>query len=375
MFNSTVRKCSETHACIGVASGLLPIVLALVAAQLAYPQSQPIATILQGQLLTTKRVPVANATVQWSLVGAPNPSQTGVSDSAGNFAFEFPLSTPTQVQLATNANLYTPTQTTVQLQPGTTTQVQVTLTRRPAGQYGAVLGAVRNANGLVIPNATVSILGAGDFLRTNTDANGKFKFTLIGFNSNLTLQASTANAPCIAATQVPFALSSTYTVVSVKAPRVLSITANCPPPSTPPPPTPPGGPAAHAVNPLANDPTVLWQQADSLSIQNNDAPNAWNAGHVNDIVRLPPGQGLLVASDEGGVWTIAEDSSRTAVPLSNMWTSISMSALALGTGGPADVYAGTFQYGDSEGGDLWETDTSQSLPNAASSPVSQLPKY
>jgi hypothetical protein len=52
-----------------------------------------------------------------------------------------------------------------------------------------------------------------------------------------------------------------------------------------------------------------------------------------------------------------------------------MSALALGTGGPADVYAGTFQYGDSEGGDLWETDTSQSLPNAASSPVSQLPKY
>jgi hypothetical protein len=362
MFNSTVRKCSETHACIGVASGLLPIVLALVAAQLAYPQSQPIATILQGQLLTTKRVPVANATVQWSLVGAPNPSQTGVSDSAGNFAFEFPLSTPTQVQLATNANLYTPTQTTVQLQPGTTTQVQVTLTRRPAGQYGAVLGAVRNANGLVIPNATVSILGAGDFLRTNTDANGKFKFTLIGFNSNLTLQASTANAPCIAATQVPFALSSTYTVVSVKAPRVLSITANCPPPSTPPPPTPPGGPAAHAVNPLANDPTVLWQQADSLSIQNNDAPNAWNAGHVNDIVRLPPGQGLLVASDEGGVWTIAEDSSRTAVPLSNMWTSISVSALALGTGGPADVYAGTFQYGDSEGGDLWETDTSQSLP-------------
>src|ERR1039458_9181471 len=92
MFNSTVRKCSETHACIGVASGWLPIVLALVAAQLAYPQSQPIATILQGQLLTTKGVPVANATVQWSLVGAPNPSQTGVSDSAGNFAFEFPRS-------------------------------------------------------------------------------------------------------------------------------------------------------------------------------------------------------------------------------------------------------------------------------------------
>src|ERR1017187_1827190 len=362
MFNSTVRKCSETHARVRVASGWLPIVLALIMAQLTYAQAPQVPSIFQGQLLTTKGVPVANAMVQWSFVGASGPSQTGASDSAGKFAFEMPLSIPTQVQIATTANLYTPTQTSALIQPGTTTQVPaITLTRKPSGQYGAVLGTVRNANGLAI-GATVSILGAGDFLRTTTDGNGKFKFTSVGFNSNLTLQASTAEAPCIATPQVPFALSSTYTVVSVKAPRVLSITANCPPPSTPPPPTPPGGPAAHAVNPLANDPTVLWQQADSLSIQNNDAPNAWNAGHVNDIVRLPPGQGLLVASDEGGVWTIAEDSSRTAVPLSNMWTSISVSALALGTGGPADVYAGTFQYGDSEGGDLWETDTSQSNP-------------
>jgi hypothetical protein len=358
MFNSTVRKCPETHACVRVARGLLPIVLALAAAQLAYPQSQPIATILQGQLLTTKGVPVANATIEWTYVGSSSPSQTGTSDSGGNFAFEIPLAYPTQVQLATNANLYTPTQTSVQLQPGITTQVQVKLTRKPAGQYGAVYGAVRNANGLVIPNATVSILGAGDVLRTTTDANGKFKFTSVGFNSNLTLQASTANAPCIATTQVPFALSSTYTVVSVKAPRVLSITANCPPP----PPAPPGGVAAHGISPMGVDDTVQWQQADSLSIQNNGAPNAWNAGHVNDIIRLPPGQGLLVASDEGGVWSIGEDPSRTAVPLSNMWSSISVSALALGTGGPADVYAGTFQYGNSEGGDLWETDTSQSLP-------------
>src|ERR1035438_6816701 len=116
MFNSTVRKCSETPACGRVASGLLPIVLALAAAQLAYPQSQPIATILQGQLLTSKGVPVAGATVQWSLVGAPSPSQTGVTDSAGNFAFEIPLSITTQVQLATIANLYRSEEHTSELQ-------------------------------------------------------------------------------------------------------------------------------------------------------------------------------------------------------------------------------------------------------------------
>ncbi len=353
MFRSTVRKCSETRTRVRVACGWLPIVLALVAAQLAYPQAPQVPSIFQGQLLTTKGVPVANAMVQWSFVGASGPSQTGASDSAGKFAFEMPLSIPTQVQIATTANLYTPTQTSALIQPGTTTQVPaITLTRKPSGQYGAVLGTVRNANGLAI-EATVSILGAGDFLRTTTGANGKFKFTPVGFNSNLTLQASTAEAPCIATTQVPFALSSTYTVVSVKAPGVLSITANCPPPPAPPGPGAPG---------IGVDDTVLWQQADSLSIQNNDVPNAWSAGHVNDIIRLPPGQGLLVASDEGGVWTIAEDSSRTAVPLSNQWSSISVSALALGTTGPADVYAGTFRYGDSEGGDLWETDTSQSQP-------------
>ena len=342
----------------GAACGWLSIVLVLVAAQVAYPQSQPIATILQGQLLTTTGVPVAGATVQWSLVGASNPSQVGASDSAGNFAFEIPLGYPTQVQLATNANLYIPTQTTIDLQPGITSQVQVTLTSRPAGQSGTVRGIVRNSAGLVIPNATVSLVGAGAFLTTTTDATGKFLFKPVGFNSNLTLQASTANAPCIAATQVPFALSSTSIVVGVKAPGVLSITANCPPP----PPVSGNAPAANGVSPMSVDDMVQWQQADTLSVQNNGAPNAWNAGHVNDIVRLPPGQGLLVASDEGGVWTIAEDSSRTAVPLSNTWTSISVSALALGTGGPADVYAGTFQYGDSEGGDLWESDTSQSLP-------------
>src|ERR1039458_9012609 len=213
MFNSTVRKCSETHARVRVASGWLPIVLALIMAQLTYAQAPqvpsifqgqllttkgvPVATrsedrrvlfrsvasgwlpivlalimaqltyaqapqvpsIFQGQLLTTKGVPVANAMVQWSFVGASGPSQTGASDSAGKFAFEMPLSIPTQVQIATTANLYTPTQTSALIKPGTTTQVPaITLTRKPSGQYGAVLGAVRNSNGLAIPNATVSIL-------------------------------------------------------------------------------------------------------------------------------------------------------------------------------------------------------------------------
>src|ERR1017187_4723415 len=124
MFNSTVRKCSATHLRVRVATGLLPIVLALVAAQLAYPHAPQVPTILQGQLLTSKGVPVANAIVQWSFVGDSSSSKTEVTNSAGNFAFEIPLSITTQVQLATIANLYTAPHTAVQPPFSTTTQVQ-----------------------------------------------------------------------------------------------------------------------------------------------------------------------------------------------------------------------------------------------------------
>ena len=128
-----------------------------------------------------------------------------------------------------------------------------------------------------------------------------------------------------------------------------------------------------AVRPQGIDDTVQWEQADALSITSPNASNAWNAGRVQDILRFAPGQGLLVASDEGGVWSIAEDGTRTATPLSNMWTSVSMSSLALGTGGTQDVYAGTYPFGNSEGGDLWETDTSQSQPLLSWAQVSPKP--
>src|SRR5450755_4146905 len=216
MFKSTVRKCPETSAFIRLASVLLPIVLVLVAAQLAYPQSPPVATIIQGQL-TYRGLPVANAMVQWSFLGVIG--QTATSDAAGNFAFEFPLSIASQIQIVVTANLYTPTQITVLLTPGTTTQAPaIVLTRKPSGQYGGVSGVVRNTSGLIVPNAAVSILGAGDLLTTTTDATGKFQFKSVGFNSNLTLQAATANSPCIVTALVPFILAAPHVTVNVKSP-------------------------------------------------------------------------------------------------------------------------------------------------------------
>jgi hypothetical protein len=251
--------------------------------------------------------------VQWLTAGVSN---TGSTDSNGNFAFEIPLAAAVQVEISTIANLYDPTQTSVQLQPGVNPLLTIPLVHKTSGQFGAVTGSVRTTSGQTIPNATVSILGAGDYLTTTTNSSGRYQFTHLGFNSNLTLQAATANSPCIVTTQVPLDMNATRVTASVQAQGVLTIAANCPPPQE----SPAGGDRAQFRPQISIDDTVQWEQADQFSVVSPGAPNAWNAGRINDILRFPPGQGLLVASDEGGVWSIAEDANRTATPLSNKWT-------------------------------------------------------
>jgi hypothetical protein len=233
---------------------------------------------------------------------------------------------------------------------------------------GEVTGIIRNTAGAVIPNARVSVLGAGALLTTTTNSAGEFTLKPVGFNSNLTFFVTTPTPPCIVPTQAPLDMNSTVVVEKVRAQGVLTTASICPPP----PAQGTGGDDARA-RPLQVDDTIQWEQADGLSISSPGVPNGWNAGKVTDILRFPPGQGFLVASDQGGVWSIAEDGPRTATPLSNTWTSVTMSSLALGTGGPRDVYAATYPFGDSEGGDLWETDTSQASPLMSWAQVSPKP--
>lgn len=331
---------------------------------MACAQSQPpLPTVLSGQLVNGSKAGVAEALVEWSVPGGIiGPGNSTFTDSNGNFAFEMPLSAATEVTLSITANLYNPAQTNVQLQPGTPSHVSIKLVRKPSGQYAAVSGTVRNTIGVVIPNATVSILGAGALLTTTTNSSGFYKLSPVGFNSSLTLQVATANAPCIVTTQLPLDVNATQVKTPVTAAPVLSPDVNCPPS----PPLAGGAALFQAMDrprpAISIDDTVQWQQADAFSIESPGAPNAMNAGRVNDILRFPPGQGILVASDQGGVWSIAEDSNRTATPLSNQWSAVAISSLAQGTGGPQDIYAGTFVHGDSSGGILWETDTSQSQP-------------
>ena len=334
-------------------------------------QSKPaVPSFLKGQLVNASDVGVASASVQWSIPGS-SPIST-ITDARGDFAFEIPLSAATKVVVSAIANLYNPSQTSVTLQPGKTTLVTLHTTAKSSGELGTVIGVVKNTFGVVIPDAKVSILGAGGLLTTTTNTAGRYQINNVGFNSNLTLQASTAGPPCIATTQVRLAVEATEVTANVEGRAIHTIEPNCPPPQTL-----RAGVVPAAVAPLISiDDTVQWEQADGLSIASPDVANAWNVGRVNDVLRFAPkgglDEGLLVASDEGGVWWILTKPDN-AMPLSNKWTSVTMSSLALGTGGPHDVYAGTYAFGDSEGGDLWESDTSQSEPLYSWATVSPKP--
>ncbi len=334
------------------------LVLGLV--RTTFAQSQPtVSSILTGQLVNAGNAGVANAIVQWSIPGV-SPTEN-ITDANGNFAFEIPLSASAQLEVSAISNRYNPAQASVTIQPGETTQVKLQTAPKSSGQLGTVTGIVANTSGTVIPNAKVSILGAGGLLTTLTNKTGKYQIENVGFNSDLILQVSTAAPPCIATTQVPLAVAATEVTANLQVRGVHTIEPSCPAPLTL-----PAGAAQTGIQPQTGvDDTVQWEQADGLSIASTGVADGWNAGRVNDVLRFPPvgglDGGLLVASDEGGVWWIltAPD---IAMALSNKWTSVTMSSLALGTGGPHDVYAGTFSYGDSEGGDLWESDTSQSEP-------------
>ena len=173
-------------------TGLLPALL-LAMAPIVCAQSQPpVPSVLTGKLVTGKaNTPVPNAMVQYSIAGVPmGVSNTGTTDANGLFGFEIPLAAPTQLQLSITANLYNFLQMIVPLNPGVNPQVTIPLVHKASGQFGSVSGGV-HASGQTIPNAKVSILGAGDYLTTATDSNGHYQLTHVGFNSNLILQVST----------------------------------------------------------------------------------------------------------------------------------------------------------------------------------------
>src|SRR5437879_256312 len=89
---------------------------------------------------------------------------------------------------------------------------------------------------------------------------------------------------------------------------------------------------------MADDPTVRWQLAVPFGIEIDPKSDAWSSGHVNDIFEFPDLNGIVVATETGGVWLIDQDGG--AIPLSSTWDNPDVRCLAPGPDGQRHMFAG-----------------------------------
>src|ERR1700738_2077812 len=104
---------------------------------------------------------------------------------------------------------------------------------------------------------------------------------------------------------------------------------------------------------MANPLGVKWALANPFGISIDDG-DVWHSGHVNDVLVLDGGAGLLVATQTGGVWSVPTAGS--ALPLSNSWDQPDVNCLASGVYSPQHAYAGC------NDGVIYETDTTAAAP-------------
>jgi hypothetical protein len=321
--------------------------------------------------------PISGALVNWTYAGHTMRTAT---DSRGRMVFQVQVTNTTNgnpVALSVENNGYGSAAANATICPGTNTAVRVRLSA--VAKFGTVKGQVTDpTTGLGIPDATITVL-IGKFpqpgLTATTDTNGRYSIPHVGFAGGLTLQAALAEPSCVPPIRRTFAVSSATVTENFKFPVTTTITY-CPPSESGDlsgaaarvsAATAPGAMADDSsAAPLAlADSGITWQPATADSILVNAPLNTWNAGHINDILKTGPSQ-ALIASDTGGVWSLAwSSSSAAALPLSTKWGSVAMSSLAQGPDGVNHVYAGTVtsdRSPGSAGGVLWETNTSAGSP-------------
>jgi hypothetical protein len=129
---------------------------------------------------------------------------------------------------------------------------------------------------------------------------------------------------------------------------------------------------------MPEDPTIRWVQATGFGIQTGEKEDAWNSGHVNDIIEFQDGNALIAATESGGVWMI--DGDNNSLSLSDTWDNPDVKCLALGPDGPRHVFAGctvaydsvqkrTYRAETSSAPVIMETDAAQLAPLLAWNPV------
>ena len=114
------------------------------------------------------------------------------------------------------------------------------------------------------------------------------------------------------------------------------------------------GASAQNGEAVGNNLGVRWELATPLGISTDPASDAWNSGHVTDVLALDEGgSGLLVGTHTGGLWLIT---SGGTIPVSDSWDCPDISCLALGPDNARHVYAGTVH------GQIYETASGAAVP-------------
>jgi hypothetical protein len=281
--------------------------------------------------------------------------QLGSTDAGGAYAFAIPTpgdSNQVEIVLSTKANRYQSTKQNIQISSDKTSTLNLALKPLPVDQIGVVQGRVTDsATNQGVSGVSIVIMNAGGGLSIVTKADGTYVIPSVGFNTGLVIRVITKTPPCLVPAQQSFDMANAVVEQNFTLNRVFTDGLKCPLDVT----KPSSGPSI-----LPHDSSVRWQQADLLAIQTNAEADAWNAGHVNDILKLDGAGGLAVATETGGVWAIT--SGAQALPLSDTWNSVHMTSLAFGPDGSRHLYAGTEDATLSPGGVLFETDTSTFFP-------------
>ena len=184
--------------------------------------------VVQGRLIDdTSGKAIADVIVEWSVGGRKRETS---SDSNGVLSLSIPAGAggdanksdgkeTGEVVLSTTANLYRGEQRRVEIGPDRTARVRIALRSRPQEEIGVVRGTLKDEHtGRGIPDAVVSIRGAGGRLSTTTGSDGSFNVERVGFNPTLRIEVTTPDPPCVSPIGRPLAVEKSMIEINFLVP-------------------------------------------------------------------------------------------------------------------------------------------------------------
>jgi hypothetical protein len=175
--------------------------------------------------------PVPGAVVEWR---RGSQQQQGTTDATGLYIFSVPAQAGSPpgsagVSVAAWSNLYEVARRDVEIRSGQTVLSDFRLRQKDATEIGQILGRVTNtttAQG--VGGVTITIVGAGNPISTQTLADGSYLVPGVGLGQVLTIRAITEFPPCLAEGERSFAITRPVAIQDFALPGVYTSQLHCP---------------------------------------------------------------------------------------------------------------------------------------------------